>query len=107
MSLSPRDYHHSMKLSPRSKGRDREDGLRSLLVHRLRDAAKAVLRLPLTDNIATAEDAQRYKIHCEPCGKWFPLNGWAEELQCPHCSQLYVIEFAVFSAVPAPAETSR
>lgn len=102
MPLSVRDYALSMRLSPRSRGRQREDdGLRSLLVHRLRDTVKMVLRISLRQDLAKA-DAAKYQIHCEPCDKWFDLAAWAEEVVCPNCRRVYAVEFAVFSLIEEP-----
>jgi hypothetical protein len=98
MPLSSRDYRLSMRTSPRPQGRE-DEGLRSLLTHRLRDAAKAVVRLPLKSNIATAA-LKKYSVYCEPCRDWLRLPQWGEEINCPKCGRLYVLELAVFSAVP-------
>ncbi|MFJ4700477.1 hypothetical protein ACIP5N_22140 [Streptomyces sp. NPDC088768] len=83
-------------MRPNSPG---DEGLRSLLVHRLRDAAKAIARTPLKTNILTA-GLKKYSVHCEPCRAWFDLPEWGEEVTCPKCGRLYVLELAVFSAVP-------
>lgn len=97
--LSERDYQLSMRTSPRSPHAENNQGLRDLLVHRLRDADKAVVRLPRQKS-GTAPG--HFRVHCEPCGQWFALAAWGEEFQCPHCDQLYALEYAVFSAVPRP-----
>jgi hypothetical protein len=101
--LSDRDYQWSMKISRKPRGDRGAQELRSLLVHRLRDAAKAVVRLPMKSNIATA-GLNRYSVHCEPCEEWFPLPEWGEEVRCPKCKRLYALELAVFSAVPEPTD---
>lgn len=98
MPLSERDYRLSMLIGRRSRNSEPEENLRSLLVHRLRDAAKAVLRISLRQDLGTA-GASQYQIYCEPCGKWSTLKGWAEEVVCPHCGQVYAVEFAVYSAI--------
>ncbi|QDN94916.1 hypothetical protein FNV58_00890 (plasmid) [Streptomyces sp. RLB1-9] len=101
--LSEPDYQLSMRTSPRARADERNQGLRSLLVHRLRDAAKAVVRLPNRTSIATAHSG-RYTVHCETDNIWFGLPDWGEEIECPgECGQIFALEFAVFSAVPAPA----
>lgn len=99
MPLSRIDFRLSMRISPMRPNRPDEEGLRSLLVHRLRGAAKAVARIPLNANIATA-GLKKYSVHCEPCRAWFNLPEWGEEVTCPRCRRLYVLELAVFSAVP-------
>ncbi|MFJ6752353.1 hypothetical protein ACIQNI_29840 [Streptomyces sp. NPDC091266] len=97
--LSKSDFRLSMRIG-RKPVEDRDDeNLRSLLVHRLRGATKAVVRLPLKTNIATAE-LKKYSVHCEACGIWFAMPEWGEEVQCPKCERLYALEMAVFSAVP-------
>lgn len=98
MPLSGRDYRLSMRISPRPRGGRREDSLRSLMVNRLRDTTKMVLRISLRQDLATA-DAAKYQIHCETCDEWFNLGAWAEEIVCPNCQQVYAVEFAVFSAI--------
>ncbi|MEV7674994.1 hypothetical protein [Streptomyces sp. NPDC088752] len=103
MTLSPEDRQLSMRISPRSRA-DREGApanLRTLLVHRLRNAAKAVLRLPMSANIDTA-DTGRYTLHCEPCNQWTRPGDWAEEFVCGHCQRVYALEFAVYSEIKAP-----
>lgn len=99
MTLDPRDYKLSMKVSPRAKEENRNEGLRTLVLNRLRDAEKAVLRLPLKRNIATADEASAYSAHCETCGEWFTLREWGEEIRHDKCGQVYVLESAVFSKV--------
>jgi rRNA maturation endonuclease Nob1 len=88
-----------MRTSPRSKDPRRNEGLRSLVVHRLRNAAKIIVRLPVSRNINTA-DSGSYNVHCEPCAYWFTLPDWGEEIKCPRCGGLFALEFAVFSAIP-------
>jgi hypothetical protein len=93
-----------MRLSPRARDDGRNDGLRSLLVHRLRDGLKAVVRLPNKVNIATA-DSGHYNVHCEPCGEWFVLREWGEEVQHAKCGRVYALEVAVFSLIEEPEES--
>ena len=98
MPLEDRDYKLSMNASPRARDPQRNKELRSMIVHRLRDAAKAVVRLPNKTDINTAH-AGHYAVHCEPCVRWFPLPAWGEEIECPHCGGLFALELAVFSAI--------
>ncbi|KOU43622.1 hypothetical protein [Streptomyces sp. WM6378] len=95
--LSRRDWRLSMVIGPKPV-QGHGEGLRGFLVNRLRGELKAIVRVPLKTNLATAE-LKRYSVHCEPCGKWFPLSQWGEEVQCPKCKRLYALEAAVFSAV--------
>ena len=83
------DFDLSMRISRRGKADSEE--LRSLLVHRLRDTKKAVLRASLRDD--------RFSIYCEPCDKWTYADEveWDEELDCPHCGRVYELEFSVYS----------
>ncbi|TLQ39195.1 hypothetical protein [Streptomyces marianii] len=99
MPLSRRDFKLSMAISPMKRNGPETEALRSLLVHRLRDARMAIARLPLKANLATA-GLKKYSVHCEPCRSWFDLPEWGEEFTCPKCRQLYALELAVFSAVP-------
>jgi hypothetical protein len=94
--LRPEDYQLSMRVSARAKD-DRPD-LRTLLIHRLRPAPKAILRLSNSRDLATA-DMDRYGAYCEPCREWTRRPDWADDWECPLCGTLYRIEFAVFSAV--------
>lgn len=94
MALSQQDYALSMRTSRRSARGD-ADGLRSLLVHRLRPGVKAVLRLRLS----TPLDSLNYRVHCEPCDRWINVEGGGEDFRCPCCRTLYRLEYAVFAAV--------
>lgn len=97
MRLSEEDYRLSMRASRKRKNPQEEpDGLRSLLVHRLRRSAKAVLRMRLSENIETSNS---YGVLCEPCKRWTYTEGAGEEVECPHCGRVYVLEFAVFSCI--------
>lgn len=100
-SLNEPDYRLSMRTSPRARHEEDNEGWRSLLVHRLRDAAKAVVRLPNKADIATAHSGC-YTVHCEPCGKWFGLPDWGEEITAPCCGRVFALEFAVLSCVYGP-----
>ncbi|MEU6362214.1 hypothetical protein [Streptomyces albidoflavus] len=104
MRLSPSDHRLSMRISPRPHGED-STALRTLLVHRLRRAAKAVVRLPLAKDAAAADKASAYTVFCEPCGKWFALPAWGEEIECPRCERLFVLEFAVLTAAKVDKTT--
>lgn len=103
MLLSRRDFKLSQAISPmRWNGPDVE-GLRSLLVYWLRDAAKAVVRIPPKANLATA-GLKKYSVYCERCRAWFGLSAWGEGVTCPKCGRLYALELAVFSAVSDAAD---
>lgn len=99
MPLRGRDYQLSMRVSPRARNDFENDGLRSLLVHRLRDAAKAVARISLKRDLATADTADAYNVHCEPCDAWFVLRKWGEEVVHEKCGRVYVLEMAIFSEI--------
>ena len=100
MKLSDADWQLSMHTSRRRREGEPE-GLRSLLVHRLRRSAKAVMRMRLSNNLATSRD---YGVRCEPCKKWVNTEGAGEEFRCPHCGGLYILEYAVFSRVETGTE---
>lgn len=91
--MTENDYHLSMKISRRATVSERS-GMRTLLVHRLRLGAKAVLRVPLRQSLASPQ----YNIYCETCDRWFPC-GVGEEFECPSCGGVFVMEFAVFTRV--------
>lgn len=100
MRLSSRDFRLSKSISPNGSRGAEQDTLRSLIIHRLRNTPKAILRLPLKKNIATATRAANYSVYCERCQDWFTLPQWGEEVSHPACGRLFVLELAVFTAVP-------
>jgi hypothetical protein len=102
--LSDRDWQLSMRTSPRSRSDARNSGLRSLIVHRLRDKGKAVVRIPLKRDLATADGADDYNVYCEPCDAWFVLRDWGEEVCHDKCGRVYTLEFAVLSEIKDPKE---
>lgn len=96
-NIDPIDWKLSMAVSKRPRNRDDDVPMRSLLVHRLREGSKAVLRLPLSRPLARAA----YNVFCEPCGRWTKDVGeGGDEYACPDCGRIYVMEFAVFSVLP-------
>jgi uncharacterized protein YbaR (Trm112 family) len=97
MKLTDKDWDLSMFLSRRGKADGEGRTLRSLLVHRLRLGEKAVLRVPLSENVKRIN--KRQSIYCEPCGQWFPVDRGGEQFDCPECERMYVMEFAVFAEV--------
>ena len=88
-----------MRISKRGRNDNDDTSLRSMLIHRLRDASKAVLRIPLRSNLATADRAEDYSVHCEPCNAWFTLPEWGEEIRHGKCGRVYALELAVFSEI--------
>lgn len=99
MKLSPPDWILSMAISKRRRDGEEKHELRNMLVHRLRLSAKAVLRMPLSQDIAKS---RQYGIYCEPCKVWFTTTqGAGERFGCPQCSGVYVMEFAVFTRLPS------
>jgi predicted RNA-binding Zn-ribbon protein involved in translation (DUF1610 family) len=94
--LNDADYRLSMIIGRRKKDRAAEAKLntRTLLVHRLRSGAKAVLRMPMSRNLATS---CLYTIHCEPCARWFDCESTGEQFECPSCGGVFVLEFSVFT----------
>lgn len=97
------DYHLSMATSRRRRGGEVHP-LRSLLVHRLREASKAVLRMRMSSNIATC---RQYQIYCEPCGKWVDAIGAGEQFDCPRCGGVYVLEYAVYSRIGSAERVAK
>lgn len=98
MRLNERDYQLSMAVSRRRRnGRPEPEGMRDMLIHRLRDGAKMVLRLPMSRNLDRAEP-QDYGVYCEPCGTWAQIEGNGTRIEC-ECGRVYKLEFAVYAVV--------
>ena len=93
------DHKLSMRISPRARdGKEPQRDMRSLLVHRLRQTPKAVLRLSNSRDLGTAV-AGDYSMYCEPCGRFFPSPDWDDDWICPQCERYYVTEMVIMSAV--------
>lgn len=92
MPLSKKDYDLSMRISRRSKV-DEQKGMRSLLVHRLRLGAKALVRMPMAKSLTSPV----YNIFCEPCDGWMNLDQMGIHFVCPGCEREYMLEFASFA----------
>lgn len=98
MQLSNRDWRLSMAVSRRRKnGRPEPDGMRDMLVHRLRGGVKMVLRLPMSRNLESARP-EDYGVYCEPCDTWAQVEGSGNRIEC-ECGRVYKLEFAVYSVV--------
>jgi hypothetical protein len=101
------DWKLSMKVSQRGRRLDKErPELRSMLVHRLRAAPKAVARLPLASPITDAEPKD-YSMFCEPCGYWNYKPDWEADWVCPTCGRVYVAEMVIFSEVTEEEDSSE
>ncbi len=87
------DYTLSMRISPRARRSEDNEGLRTLLVLRLSDTQKAVARLSLREG--------HVSVLCEPCGIWQPAphDEFPLEWRCNQCERLYAMEFAVLEEV--------
>jgi hypothetical protein len=80
----------SFRIAPRAKNDADNLDLRTLLVHRLSETWKSVLRAPL-------RRAGRASMLCEQCDKWASVVGDVPtEWTCPTCRTVYVMEFAVY-----------
>ncbi len=90
--MSDEDRSLSMRISPRALRPEDNEGLRSLLVHRLAEGDKGVWRRSLRD-----ED--QVSFYCEPCDRWWQREPLAEEISCGKCSRVYRVEFAVLEEV--------
>jgi hypothetical protein len=87
-----------MRLSPRAKRADANEGLRSLLVHRLRTTNKAVWRWSLRGDSSS--------MFCEPCQRWAQLNDEPDPTwKCVECGRRYEVEMVVYSEVPPDVES--
>jgi hypothetical protein len=84
------DYRLSMAMSPR--GRIPSDELRQLVVNRLSDTEKAVLRRSLSRD--------KISVFCEPCRRWTSaVNDVPDVYQCERCGRRYRIEFVVYEEI--------
>lgn len=102
MRLNPLDWRLSMAISPRRRGEiEQDDGMRSLLVHRLRDGDKAVMRVPMSQKLTDEDRDVKASILCEPCNRWTTARGDGDLFDC-NCGRVYRIEFAVFALVDEP-----
>jgi hypothetical protein len=89
--LSPEDYQLSMRVSRPARRPEDNQGLRSMIVHRLLEGPKAVLRFALRTGQAS--------VHCEPCGVWTSVDDVLDVWQCPRCLREYEAEFVIYSEV--------
>ncbi len=91
--LDGADWQLSMAISPRSRQEERNQGLRTLIVHRLSDTSKAVARVSLRGH--------QVSVRCEPCQQWCrtPDDEFPLQWRCPACHRLYQMEFAVLEEV--------
>jgi len=89
--LEEEDYDLSMRIAQPSRKASRNQGLRSLLVHRLADTVKAVLRLPLSGGV--------FGVYCETCDKWHSVKTPPWNWKCPDCGLMFTMEFAVYKEV--------
>lgn len=85
-----------MRVSPTAKRREDNEGLRSLLVHRLSaDTYKAVARIGLRNGVVS--------IFCEPCDEWYRVGReFLLEWKCPGCDRTFAMEFAVMEELDVP-----
>lgn len=95
MPLSPDDYTLSMKIGQRARRPGHNDGLRSLLVHRLSDTFKLIIRRSLR--------TEQLGWFCEDCDEWVqhesPPDTMPARLQCPQCGRMYRLETAVYEEI--------
>lgn len=98
MPLEERDHRLSMRISPRSPHDERNQGLRSLLIHRLAAGSKAVLR--------RSHQKGHLAVYCEPCQNWYRVREVGADWHC-RCGRRYVAELVVYAVrhEPQPAES--
>ena len=96
MPMNPEDYRLSMRISPR--GKIDSAILRQLLVNRLSDTYKAVLRRSLRE----LRHGKKLSVYCEECSHWTNVQAFPEEWECPRCETAYRIEFAVYEEIDEP-----
>jgi hypothetical protein len=96
--LNPEDIALSMAISPRSPDPAKNEGLRTLLVHRLVAGDKAIARYSMSH--------EGFTIYCEKCHKWVGPRIYGDappEWVCRYCDNRYGIEFVVLSELePGP-----
>lgn len=95
MALSESDHKLSMQISPRRRRHAEPEVLRTLMVHRLTNSEKLVLRRSLgSDNVSG---------FCEPCGLWTLTMAddpeYGVELSCTDCRRRFRFEFAIYEEV--------
>lgn len=91
MAMKDEDYRLSMRVSPRGKIDSAE--LRQLLINRLSDTDKAVLRRSLRKNNLGA--------YCEFCERWTArdLDDVPDVFQCSGCERRFRIELVVYEEI--------
>jgi hypothetical protein len=104
--MSDRDWTLSMFIS-RRPDRPELEALRTMLLHRLRPATKAVLRRPLRP--PNHGPASSYGMFCEACRKWTHVDAVVPAWTCPGCERHYEAETVIYSEVvqPRPTDGSR
>lgn len=93
--MDKRDYDLSMAISPKARRAEDNEGLRSLLVHRLMDGWKAIARRAI-------KDEDRVMVYCEHCRHWSPVrtpDAIPTQWECGSCNRLYRMEFATYEEV--------
>lgn len=91
--LEPDDYDLSMRVS-RKNSDGADNGLRSLLIHRLTITMKAIGRRP-------TKAPRRPRMYCEACQRWYALDGFPEVTQCEGCQAYYRAELVVYEQIDA------
>ncbi len=84
-----------MRISPRARREEDNEGLRSLVIHRLSDTTKAVARIGLRSGLVS--------LLCENCDTWTgaPGDEFPMRWTCTLCERVYEMEFAVLEEVNA------
>ena len=83
----------SMRISPRARRPEDNEGLRSLIVHRLSDTTKAVARISLRGG--------NVSVLCENCTQWMPIpdDEFPTRWRCALCERVFEMEFAVLEEI--------
>lgn len=92
--LNDGDWKLSMRLSRR--GRLNSDALRSLLIHRLSDTPKAVVRRSLRHELHNS-----LSVFCEACERWvsLPEGAITSEFGCTLCDRRFRVELVVYEQI--------
>lgn len=91
MPLDDADYRLSGKISRRSPTLPDPPGLRTLMVHRLSDSFKAILRRAL--------HSHEISVFCEACEKWTHSKTLPGEWHCTTCDRRYRVEFVIYEEI--------
>jgi ribosomal protein S27E len=90
--LEDQDYRLSMRLSPRAREEENNEGLRGLLILRLAGTAKAAWRKSLR--------SPHGSLFCEPCDRWTVRSAQPDaDVTCPSCGRQFRVETVIYREI--------